>query len=69
MSRKGIEPESITYHPMGLSHGPQPGKIEESINVKETSEFAVMIDTFYPLKMTKDAQIIQDKDYVFSWNK
>ena len=69
MSRKGIEPESITYHPMGLTHGPQPGKIEESINVKETSEFAVMIDTFHPLKMTKDAEIIQDKDYVFSWNK
>ena len=44
-------------------------KIEESINVKETSEFAVMIDTFNPLKMTKDAEIIQDKDYVFSWNK
>ena len=67
MSRKGIEPESVTYHPMGLTHGPQPGKIEESFNLKETSEFAVMIDTFSPLKMTEATQEIDDKDYIFSW--
>ena len=46
MSRKGIERESITYHPMGLPHGPQPGKIEESIGAKQTNELAVMIDSF-----------------------
>ncbi|MBE76245.1 MAG: homogentisate 1,2-dioxygenase [Candidatus Marinimicrobia bacterium] len=68
MSRKGIEPESITYHPMGLTHGPQPGKIEESIGAKETSEFAVMIDTFKPLHMTIAAEKIEDKNYIFSWN-
>jgi len=67
MSRKGIEPESVTYHPMGLTHGPQPGKIEESLDLKETSEFAVMIDTFSPLKMTEATQEIDDKDYIFSW--
>jgi homogentisate 1,2-dioxygenase len=67
MSRKGIEPESITYHPMGLTHGPQPGKIEESLNLKETSEVAVMIDTFKPLNMTEITQEIDDKDYIFSW--
>ena len=68
MSRKGIEPESITYHPMGLTHGPQPGKIEESIGIKETSEFAVMIDTFKPLNTTSAAEDIEDKNYIFSWN-
>ena len=52
MSRRGVEKESITYHPMGLPHGPQPGKIEESIGKKETNEIAVMIDTFNPLNMT-----------------
>ena len=67
MSRKGIEPESITYHPMGLTHGPQPGKIEESLNVKETNELAVMIDTFKPLNMTKAAQEIEDDNYSYSW--
>ena len=69
MSRKGIEPESITYHPMGLSHGPQPGKIEKSIGVKETHEYAVMIDTFKPLSMTDLTKEIEDKEYTFSWRK
>ena len=52
---------------MGLTHGPQPGKIEQSIGAKNTEEFAVMIDTFKPLNLTEDAENIEDKDYVFSW--
>ena len=69
MSRKGISKESITYHPMGLPHGPQPGKYEESIGKKKTEELAVMIDTFKPLSVTKDAISLVDKDYPLSWNK
>tara|TARA_B100000427_G_scaffold301918_1_gene285440 strand:+ start:1514 stop:2677 length:1164 start_codon:yes stop_codon:yes gene_type:complete len=67
MSRKGIEKESITYHPSGLPHGPQPGKIEESLGAKETNEIAVMIDTFKPLKMTKKINEIDDEKYPLSW--
>ena len=67
MSRKGIDSESITYHPMGLTHGPQPGKIEESLNAKETTELAVMIDTFKPLNMTNNTKEIEDKNYPYSW--
>ena len=67
MSRKGIEEESITYHPMGLPHGPQPGKIEESIGAKETNELAVMIDTFKPLNMTESALGLDDDKYPYSW--
>lgn len=69
MSREGIEPESITYHPMGLTHGPQPGKIEKSIGEKKTEEFAVMIDTFNPLELTEDSKKIEDENYVFSWKR
>ena len=68
MSRKGIKKESITYHPSGLPHGPQPGKIEESIGVKETNEVAVMIDTFRPLNITKKADEIDDVNYPLSWS-
>jgi homogentisate 1,2-dioxygenase len=68
MSRKGVEPESITYHPMGLTHGPQPGKIEESIGAKETNEFAVMIDTFKPVHLTTDSQKVEDEKYIYSWS-
>ena len=67
MSRKGIDEQSITFHPMGLPHGPQPGKIEESLGAKETNELAVMIDTFKPLNMTEAALNIDDKDYPYSW--
>ena len=69
MSRKDIERESITYHPMGLPHGPQPGKIEESIGAKQTNELAVMIDSFKKLNLTKQAMSVNDEDYPFSWIK
>ena len=68
MSRKNIGEGDITYHPMGLTHGPQPGKIEESLGVKETDEYAVMIDTFKPLKMTTGTNRLEDGKYPFSWN-
>ena len=69
MSRKGISTESITYHPMGLPHGPQPGKYEESIGKKKTEELAVMIDTFNPLNLTKGALNLGDNEYPLSWKK
>ena len=69
MSRKGISKESITLHPMGLPHGPQPGKYENSIGKKKTEELAVMIDTFKPLNIAKDALDLEDKKYPLSWNK
>ncbi|KAA9032398.1 homogentisate 1,2-dioxygenase [Niallia endozanthoxylica] len=67
MSRRGIEEGSITLHPSGLPHGPHPGKIEESIGKKETRELAVMIDTFRPLRVVKEAQKIEDTSYMSSW--
>jgi homogentisate 1,2-dioxygenase len=69
MSRTGVRAGSITYHPMGLPHGPQPGKYEESIGRKSTDELAVMVDTFEPLYITKAAQKRSDKKYPFSWQE
>ena len=69
MSRKGISAESITYHPMGLPHGPQPGKYEDSIGKKKTDELAVMIDTFKALKITENVVSISDDKYPLSWIK
>ncbi len=67
MSRKGMEEGSITFHPGGLPHGPQPGKIEESIGAKETKEYAVMVDTFKPLNITANAKTVDDAGYPQSW--
>ncbi len=67
MSRTGIEAESISYHPMGLPHGPQPGKYEASIGQTKTEELAVMIDTFKPLLTVDSVKEIDDQDYPRSW--
>ena len=69
MSRKGIESESMTVHPMGLPHGPQPGKIEASLGKKETIELAVMIDTFSPLQYAEILDEIDDINYPYSWKE
>jgi homogentisate 1,2-dioxygenase len=67
MSRKGIEYGSITLHPDGIPHGPHPGRTEASIGQKQTDELAVMVDTFRPLLVSKQALDIEDKDYYHSW--
>ena len=67
MSRKGIELGSITLHPDGLPHGPQPGKTEESIGATSTNELAVMIDTFRPLQVSREALALEDPGYQRSW--
>ncbi|MCF8378156.1 MAG: homogentisate 1,2-dioxygenase [Bacteroidales bacterium] len=67
MSRKHVEQGMITLHPIGIPHGPHPGAVEKSIGQKETRELAVMVDTFKPLHITKQALEIEDKDYFKSW--
>ena len=67
MSRKGVFEGSITLHPMGIPHGPHPGKIEASIGKKQTQELAVMLDTFRPLHVTRLALEIEDDAYMASW--
>ncbi len=67
MSRRGIEIGSITLHPTGLPHGPQPGLREAALGKKETHELAVMVDTFRPLSVTPDAIAADDPEYPLSW--
>jgi homogentisate 1,2-dioxygenase len=66
-SRKDIEPESISLHPLGVPHGPHPGTYEKSIGAKETKELAVMCDTYKPLRLTTVADSLEDKQYHTSW--
>jgi homogentisate 1,2-dioxygenase len=67
MSRKHVTRGMITLHPAGIPHGPHPGTVEKSIGAKETKELAVMVDTFHPLKLTKQALEIENEGYVTSW--
>lgn len=67
MSRNDIEAGHISLHPAGIPHGPHPGAYERSIGKKDTAELAVMVDTFKPLKVTKEAMNIADDKYYLSW--
>jgi homogentisate 1,2-dioxygenase len=67
VSRKGIEFGSITLHPDGIPHGPHPGRAEASMGAKGTDEYAVMMDTFRPLKVAKQALDIEEPSYHRSW--
>jgi len=67
MSRKGVEYGSITLHPDGIPHGPQPGRTEASLGVPWTDELGIMCDTFRPLTMAAGAEPIEDEGYFRSW--
>jgi len=67
MSRKHVERGMITLHPKGIPHGPHPGTVEKSIGAKETRELAVMVDPFFPLKITEAAMAVEDPSYYKSW--
>ena len=68
-SRKNVTRGMITLHPAGIPHGPHPGAVVKSIGAKETKELAVMVDTFHPLMLTKEALEIENKNYVMSWSE
>jgi homogentisate 1,2-dioxygenase len=69
MSRKGagIEQGSISLHPSGFIHGPQPGSVEASIGKPATDELAVMVDTFRPLGLGEAALACEDTAYAWTW--
>ena len=66
-SGSGIGRGSISLHPAGFTHGPQPGSSERADAVDGTSEVAVMLDTFRPLQVFADATAVEDDRYWASW--
>jgi homogentisate 1,2-dioxygenase len=69
MSRagSGIGVGSISLHPGGFVHGPQPGSVEAAIDKDRTEEVAVMLDTFQPLLLGRAGLAISDNAYPWSW--
>ena len=64
----GIGKGSISLHPGGHPHGPQPGAIEKSLGVEYFDETAVMVDTFAPLDLGEAGLAGDDGKYVSSWS-
>ncbi|WP_159943444.1 MULTISPECIES: homogentisate 1,2-dioxygenase [unclassified Nocardiopsis] len=63
----GIGQGSVSLHPGGHSHGPQPGAYERSIGVQAFDELAVMVDTFRPLDLGEGGLASDDGGYAWTW--
>jgi homogentisate 1,2-dioxygenase len=59
----------VTFHPCGFTHGPHPKAFQAGATHarKETDEYAVMIDTRYPLTVAPLPDGVENHDYVDSW--
>ncbi|KGN30755.1 homogentisate 1,2-dioxygenase [Knoellia sinensis KCTC 19936] len=65
----GIGKGSISLHPGGHAHGPQPGAYEAAIGVEYFDELAVMVDTFRPLEIGEAGRASDDGLYAQSWSR
>ncbi|GAA4570028.1 homogentisate 1,2-dioxygenase [Planotetraspora kaengkrachanensis] len=68
----GIDVGSVSLHPAGFTHGPQPGAVEAVVEavrkgLSTTSEMAVMLDTFRPLDLGPAALACEDPGYAWTW--
>ncbi|ROR91940.1 homogentisate 1,2-dioxygenase [Nocardioides aurantiacus] len=64
----GIGIGSVSLHPGGHAHGPQPSAIEASIGAEYFDELAVMVDTFRPLELGELALAVEDPAYAWTWS-
>ncbi|MFD4366843.1 homogentisate 1,2-dioxygenase [Rhodococcus sp. NPDC058521] len=64
----GIGLGSVSVHPGGYAHGPQPHAYEAGVGVERFDELAVMVDTFRPLGLGESGLSVQDPDYAWSWS-
>ncbi|MBN9113041.1 MAG: homogentisate 1,2-dioxygenase [Pseudonocardia sp.] len=63
----GIAQGSVSLHPGGHSHGPQPSAIERSLGAEFFDELAVMVDTFRPLALGEGGLAAEDPAYAWTW--
>jgi len=63
----GINVGSISLHPGGYAHGPQPSAVEASIGAEFFDELAVMVDTFRPLELGEAGRAVEDPAYAWTW--
>ncbi|MFI5729074.1 homogentisate 1,2-dioxygenase [Kribbella sp. NPDC051587] len=63
----GIGLGSISLHPGGYAHGPQPSSIEASLGAERFEELAVMVDTFRPLELGEGGLNVDDGVYAWTW--
>ncbi len=63
----GINVGSISLHPGGHAHGPQPSAIEASLGAEFFDESAIMVDTFASLDLGEGGLAVEDPAYAWTW--
>lgn len=66
-SREGISAGAVTWHPIGIHHGPHPNAAKNAADKTHTQEIAVMVDTRNPLRATASASKVEFSGYSMSW--
>ncbi|GAA6185698.1 homogentisate 1,2-dioxygenase [Aliiglaciecola sp. 2_MG-2023] len=68
-SRDNIEKGMVTFHPAGFTHGPHPKAFAAGKAHKKTftDEVAVMLDTRDALEVSEISSLVENPDYVNSW--
>jgi homogentisate 1,2-dioxygenase len=64
----GIGLGSVSLHPGGHPHGPQPGAVEASLGKEYFDETSIMVDTFRPLQLGETGLAVEDPAYASSWS-
>ena len=66
-SRDNLHSGMMSFHPAGFPHGPHPKALKSIKEKTHTNEYAVMVDSRWPLKVDKSMSDIEVKDYWKSW--
>lgn len=68
-SRDNLHAGMMTLHPAGFPHGPHPKAMEKVKSKTHTEEYAVMVDTRFPLTVDPILDSVEVKNYWQSWMK
>jgi homogentisate 1,2-dioxygenase len=66
-SRDSLHAGMMSFHPAGFPHGPHPKAAAKSVTKTHTDEYAVMIDSRWPLKRDAFLEKIELLEYWKSW--
>ncbi|MGH1467351.1 MAG: homogentisate 1,2-dioxygenase [Bdellovibrionales bacterium] len=66
-SRDNLHAGMMSFHPAGFPHGPHPKAVKSIGGKTETNEYAVMIDTRMPLKISNEVSQVELSEYWKSW--
>ncbi len=66
-SRDNLHAGMMSLHPSGFPHGPHPKAVKNISAKTKTNEYAVMIDSRMPLKISNEASKVELNAYSKSW--